>query len=166
MNKESESEVAQSCATLCNPVDCSLPGSSVHGIFQARVLVWVAISFSRESSWPRNWTWVSYIVGRRFTIWATQEVKSSWLWVGWLNPNCMLEQRTDYNLIYVPWGDLSLCNEMKKWWSEGDQKSTVWKEILAKLRVLEKPWIHNLAICLKIDMTRNTYHMKKMVRES
>ena len=47
---ESESEVPQSCATLCNPMDYSLPGSSVHGIMQARVLEWVAISFSRESS--------------------------------------------------------------------------------------------------------------------
>ena len=47
---ESESEVAQSCPTLCDPMDCSLPGSSVHGIFQARVLEWVAISFSRGSS--------------------------------------------------------------------------------------------------------------------
>ena len=46
------SEVTQLCPTLCNPVDCSLPGSSVHGIFQARVLEWVAISFSKESSQP------------------------------------------------------------------------------------------------------------------
>ena len=52
---------------LCNPMDCSLPGSSVHGIFQARVLEWVAMSFSRRSSWPRNRTQVSHIVGRRFT---------------------------------------------------------------------------------------------------
>ena len=47
---ESESEVAQSCPTLCDPVDCNLPGSSVHGILQARILEWVAISFSRGSS--------------------------------------------------------------------------------------------------------------------
>ena len=47
---ESESEVAQSCPTLCDPMDCSPPGSSVHGIFQARVLECVAISFSRGSS--------------------------------------------------------------------------------------------------------------------
>ena len=47
---KSESEVAQSCPTLCDPVDCSLPGSSVHGIFQARVLEWVAVYFSRGSS--------------------------------------------------------------------------------------------------------------------
>ena len=51
---ESESEVAQSCLTLCNPMDCSLPGSTVHGIFQVRILEWVAISFSRGSSWPRD----------------------------------------------------------------------------------------------------------------
>ena len=70
---ESESEVAQSCPTLCNPMDCSPPGSSVYGIFQARVLEWVAISFSRGSSQPRDWTWVSYIAGRCFNIWATRE---------------------------------------------------------------------------------------------
>ena len=50
---ESESEVAQSCPTLCFPVGCSLPGSSIQGIFQARVLEWVAISFSRGSSQPK-----------------------------------------------------------------------------------------------------------------
>ena len=49
---KSESEVAQSCPSLCDPVDCSPPGSSVHGILQARILEWVAISFSRESSQP------------------------------------------------------------------------------------------------------------------
>ena len=52
-------------------MDCSLLGSSIHGILQARILEWVAISFSRRSSWPRDWTWVSHIVGRCFTIWAT-----------------------------------------------------------------------------------------------
>ena len=43
----SENEVAQECLTVCDPMDCSLPGSSVHGIFQARILEWVAISFSK-----------------------------------------------------------------------------------------------------------------------
>ena len=64
------------CLTLCYPMDHSLPCSSIHGIFQARVLEWGAISFSRGSSQPRNRTWVSCIVGRRFTIWATREVLS------------------------------------------------------------------------------------------
>ena len=71
---ESESEVTQSCPTLCDPMDCSRPGSSVHGIFQAIVLEWIAISFSRGSSQPRDWTQVSHTVDRRFTIWATREV--------------------------------------------------------------------------------------------
>ena len=60
---ESESEVVQSCLALCEPMDCSLPGSSVYGIFQARVLEWVAISFSRASSQPRDRT-------RSPTLWA------------------------------------------------------------------------------------------------
>ena len=48
------SEVAQSCPTLCDHMDCSQPGSSIHGIFQPRILEWVAISFSRRSSQPRD----------------------------------------------------------------------------------------------------------------
>ena len=59
-----ESEVARSCPTLCDPVDGSLPSSSVHRILKARVLEWVAISFSKGSSQPRDRTRVSYIVGR------------------------------------------------------------------------------------------------------
>ena len=54
-------------------MDCSLPGSSIHGIFQARVLEWVAISFYRGSSRPRDRTQVSRIAGRRFAVWATRE---------------------------------------------------------------------------------------------
>ena len=75
-----ESEVAQLCPTLCNPMDCSLPGSSLHGILQARVLEWVAISFSRGSSQLRDWTQVSCIPGRCFNLWATREayILQSW----------------------------------------------------------------------------------------
>ena len=62
-----ENEVGQSCLTLCDPVDYSLPGSSVYGIFQARGLEWGAIAFSRESSQLRDRTQVSRIVGRRFS---------------------------------------------------------------------------------------------------
>ena len=67
--------VAQSCPTLCNPMDYNPSVSSVHGIFQARILEWVAISFSRGSSWLRYQTRVSYIAGRLFTIWATREAQ-------------------------------------------------------------------------------------------
>ena len=59
-----ESDVAQSCLTLCDPVDCSPPCSSVHGIFQARVLEWVAFSFSRGFSRPSDQTQVSCIVSK------------------------------------------------------------------------------------------------------
>ena len=77
---QKESAVAQSYPTLCNPMDCSPPGSSVHGIFQARVLEWGAISFSRRSSHPRDWTRVSHISGRRFTVWATREGRWKCIW--------------------------------------------------------------------------------------
>ena len=69
-------------------MNCSRQGSSVRGTLQARMLEWVAIPFSRGSSWPRNWTWVSCIAGKFFTIWATREAnniiylilnKKSWL---------------------------------------------------------------------------------------
>ena len=66
------SAIAQSCPTFWDPMDCGLSGSSFHGIFQARVLEWIAISFSRGSSWPRNRTRVSHIAVRCFTIWATR----------------------------------------------------------------------------------------------
>ena len=68
--------VAQLCPTLCDPMDCSLQGSSVHGIFQARILEWVAVPSFRGSSQPRDQTQVSCIAGGFFTIWATREILS------------------------------------------------------------------------------------------
>ena len=65
--------VSQPCQTLCDPIDCSLLGSSAHGILQARTLEWVAIPFSRGSSHCKNWTQVSCIAGRFFTVWATRK---------------------------------------------------------------------------------------------
>ena len=76
VKKEGESEVTQSCPTLCDPVDCDLPGSSGHGILQASILEWVAISFSRGSSRPRDWTWVSRLAGRHFNLWTTREAQN------------------------------------------------------------------------------------------
>jgi len=82
--------VAQSYPTLCDPMDRSPPGSSVHGILQARILEWTAIPFSRGSSWPRNQTQVSCTAGRFFTVWATNVMQSKsdenivhedlWIW--------------------------------------------------------------------------------------
>ena len=71
------SKVAQSCPTLCDPMDCSLLGSSVHWIFQSRILEWVAISFSRGSSQPRDWTLVFCIAGRHFYHLNHQEIYHS-----------------------------------------------------------------------------------------
>ena len=66
--------VAQSCPTLWDPMNCRPQNSSVHGILQRRILEWVAIPFSRESSQPRGQTQVSCIAGGFFTVWATSKV--------------------------------------------------------------------------------------------
>ena len=58
------------CSTLCDPINCSSPGFSVHGNLQTRILEWVAILFFRES---KNWTWVSCLAGGFFTVWVTRE---------------------------------------------------------------------------------------------
>ena len=72
--KESwDSFITKLYPTVCNPLDCSLPVSSVHEILQARILKWVAVPFSRGSSRPRNRNRVSCIVGKFFTNWATRE---------------------------------------------------------------------------------------------
>ena len=68
------------CTTLCDPMDSRLPGCSVHGILQERILEWVYISYSRGSSWPRDGTWVSCLAGRFSTIWATREAQLQILW--------------------------------------------------------------------------------------
>ena len=68
--------VAQSRLTPWEPMDWSPPGFSVHGLIQAGIHEWVAIPFSRGSSRPRDWTWVSCIAGGFFTIWATREAPS------------------------------------------------------------------------------------------
>ena len=81
--KKWRSELTQSCLTLCDTMDCSLPASSIHGIFQAGILKWVAVSFSRGSSWPRDRTQVSHIAGRHFTFWATREAASGSIGSAW-----------------------------------------------------------------------------------
>ena len=78
--------VSQLCPALCDTMDCSPPGISVHGILQARILEWVAIPFSRGASRSRDQTWVSHIAGSFFTICATREAHVS----SWLLPNLSL----------------------------------------------------------------------------
>ena len=99
-------------------MDCSLSSSSVHGIFQARILEWVAISFSGGSSRPRDWTRVFHIAGRRFTIWATREAPYSqscgfssshvWMWEldhkeDWRLKNWSFEPECWRKLLRVCW---------------------------------------------------------------
>ena len=79
----------QKTLTLCEPMDCSPPGSSVHGVLQARILEWVAISFCRGSSRPRNRTWVSCTSRWVLYHWAPGKPKAQWVcpksqsWKGW-----------------------------------------------------------------------------------
>ena len=92
--------VIQSCPTLCDLMDCSPSGSSVHGILQARILEWVAMPSSRGSSWPRGQIPFSCIAGRFFTIWATREA----LQTG--TRHCEMESiYCQLSLVgYSPWG--------------------------------------------------------------
>ena len=126
--------------TLCDPMDCSPPGSSVHGIFQARILEWVAISFSKESSWPRDWTqvfcisctdrWVFYhcatweppaiVYGNCITPWqavmcGASQKEALFLWLG------NTEGRT--NFIFCS----SLMNSSKSWFGQVVQDRPLWQ---------------------------------------
>ena len=87
-------KLLQSCPTLCNTMDCSPPGSSVHGTLQARILEWVAMPSSRGSSWPRDRTHMPYVpcIGRWASL-VAQTVKNpsamgeTWVWsLGWEDP--------------------------------------------------------------------------------
>ena len=133
---ESESEVTQSCPTLCDPMDCSPPGSSVHGILQARILEWVAISFSRGPSQPRDQTQVSRIAGRRFNLWATREARQV------LNKTCW---RTNiicetHIKIVIQWSCSFECNKNKMSWFY--QHKRLWQGFsfsMLQLRPLKQP---------------------------
>ena len=111
----------------CDPIDCNLPGSCVHGIFQARILERVSVSFSRGSFWPRNRTQVSCNAGRFFTLWATREdrtiinegkdpnrlFKAMWTNVltgcGVFSP---LLKKICWHPVYISWDDYSKCKLM------------------------------------------------------
>ena len=95
--------VSQLCSTLCDPMDCNSPGSSVHEILQARILEWVAISFSRGSSQLRDQTQVSCIAGRCFTIWATREAPNKTITAIKFNKIAKYKINTQKSVIfYVP----------------------------------------------------------------
>ena len=89
--------------TLCDPMECRFPCSSVHGILQARILERVTIPFSRASSPPRDWTWASCIAGRFFTIWATREPYCCCCQVMSVVSDSVRPHRRQPNRLLCPW---------------------------------------------------------------
>ena len=125
----SESEVAQSCPTLCDPMDCSPPGSSAHGILQARILEWVAISFSRGSSRPRDQTQLSHIAGRHFNLWATREDK----------PRQCIKKQRDHFANKGPYGQSSgFSSSQVQMWELNHKEGWLLKNWCFWIVVLEK----------------------------
>ena len=117
--------VTQLCPTLCDPMDCSPPGSSVHGISHTRIWEWVAIPFSKGSSQPSEWTWVSCIAGRFFTIkatvrnldgsagkqsaWSTENMRDMCLIPGWWrSPGGGIDNLLQYSCLKKCHGQRSL----------------------------------------------------------
>ena len=132
---------------------CSLPGSSIHGIFHARILEWVATSFSRRSSQPRDWTWVSCIVGRCFTIWATREVTKSWKCTKYLNIKTetvtSLEENIGKNLVTLVLAKDFLDmtpkaqatkSKISKWDYTILKSFCITKEMINKMKMQHKIW--------------------------
>ena len=113
-------------------MDCSWPGSSVHGILQARRLEWVVIPFSRGSSQPRDLTWVSRIAGRFFTIWTTREAHSHWLkWLSLKSPQTINvgESMAKREPSYIVGGNVNWCSHQGKQYGgslKTKNKVTVW----------------------------------------
>ena len=134
-----------SCPTLCDPMDYSLPGSSIHAIFQARVLEWVAIFFSRVYSWPRDWTQVSCIVSKTlYCLYSRDRYKITLSWEGQPYLLHMLPPySSDSTSEFLFWVLVFYCcvtnyqkpngfKQLKKWFPciLGNQKS--------KIKVLER----------------------------
>ena len=94
------SEVLQLSPTLFDPMSYSLPGSSIHGVFQASVLEWVDISFSRGSSQPRGQAQVARIVGRCFAVWSTRE--APWYCIGFYQMSTWISHRFTHVPSYLP----------------------------------------------------------------
>ena len=94
--------VTKSCLTLCDRMDCSPPGSSVHGISKARILEWVAISFSRGCSQPMEWACISHIGRQVLYHWDTREAHC----ITWLLFMCILRKNFSLNIrpFCLSWG--------------------------------------------------------------
>ena len=95
--------VAQTCPTLCDPTDCSLTGSSVHRLLQARILEWVAMPSSRGSSRPRDRTWVSHTAGSFFTLWANRETPRTYTHI------CSFKIMYAFICFWLHWVFIAAC---------------------------------------------------------
>ena len=104
-------ESLQSCLTLCDPMDCSLPGSSVHGILQARILKWVIMPSSRGSSWPSDWTHISDVscIGRWFFTTSTT------LEAQWFGTCICCKVSNTISLVNISQHTWLQCNYEKFW---------------------------------------------------
>ena len=132
--------IAQSCLTLFKPTECSQSGSSVYGIFQARILEWVAFPFSRESSRPRAQTQVSCIAGRFFTIWATYT--SIDLWMGFKEKFVKSQTGWPLGLQWHVKLELSDCHPALtgSWVSESSMKTSI-RRSLSLIKPVEQLYV-------------------------
>ena len=151
---------AQLSLTLCNPMDCSPPGFSLHGILQARILEWVAISFSRVSSWPRDQTHVSCIEGEFFTIWASRDSLVAQLVKNllWENRNRIIEKMLHFPTSFHLWSIAIWSFDL--YHNLGMQKETMlWSSFYRqKIWDSESPqvWIHILQYG---DIIKHVWHV-------
>ena len=165
MKVESESEVAQSCPTLSNPMDCSPPGSSVHGILQARIPEWVAIPFSRESCFcwlyraspsgckennqsdfgidhlvMSTYRVFSYVIGRRCLLWSVHSLGKTLLAFALLHSVLNFNRSTSASSALLVGADLDYCDI--EWFAlETKRDHSVVFEIASKYYILESCWI-------------------------
>ena len=159
---ESESEVAHLCLTLCDTMDCSLSGSSVHGIFQARVLEWIATSFSRGSSQHSNRSRVSHISGWRFSVWATRDMrvdyKESWAQKNWWFWTVVLEKSLESSVD---------CNKIQLVHPEGNQSWVFigWTDIEAESPIFWPPDVKSWLIWKDPDFGRDWWREEKGTTE-
>ena len=146
------------CLTLCSPINYSLPGSSVHGIFQARILEWIAISYSRGSSQLRNWTGVSCIAGGFFTNWAIREALKKaeqwrtdafelWCWRRLLDskeikPTGQSYRKPTANIHRKDWCWSWISNTLATWWEEPThwKRPWCWERLTAKGEKGDRRW--------------------------
>ena len=117
-------------------MDYSLPGSSIHGTFQPRILGWVAISFSRGSSWPRDRTQVSRTAGRFFTIWATREALVKMWYVYIYRQWSIIQPQKEWNLV--------ICNKTDELgghyakWNKSDRERLILYDLICMWNLKQK----------------------------